>query len=97
MRRGIVWRTLRAPAHRQGNISVTPLARAVGLRWRHGGWLWTFPVAIEVRRHDIRPWVKPKKPVRQPIVDVTRLLLILFFIVTVLALASSRRQLRRRK
>lgn len=92
MSRGFVWHTLRAPTHRQGNISVTPVARAIGLRRRKGGWLWLFPVAVEVRRHHIRPWAKEEKPARLPIVDVTRLLLILFVVGTLVALLVTRRR-----
>ncbi len=97
MKRGFIWRTLRAPAYRHGSISVTPVARAVGMRWPMGGWLWLFPLAVEVRQHDGKAAKQDKPPQRLPIFDVTRLVLILFLAGTLLALIGWRWQSRRRR
>ena len=34
--------------HQLDTVTVTPISRLVGLRWSGGGWLWQFPLAVEV-------------------------------------------------
>jgi len=48
-----------------GDITVTPQAQALTLRWRGGGWVWNRPVAVLVERGG--------NAERIPILDVTRM------------------------
>ena len=47
-----------------GELTVTPLSRALSVRWPHGGWVWNRPVGVLVERDNVTE--------RIPITDVTR-------------------------
>lgn len=48
-----------------GDITVTPQAQALTLRWHGGGWVWNRPVAVLVERGG--------SVERIPIIDITRI------------------------
>ena len=48
MNRFWIWRTYSAPTEEIGSYRITPVAQLIGLKWRGGGWLWQFPIAVEV-------------------------------------------------
>jgi hypothetical protein len=83
-----VWQRNPGPAIPHGETVVTPYARSVGVRWPGGGWVWSFPVAVEIATGD--------KVETQAIVDVTRVLLIVLWFGTTLAVWSARRSRRKR-
>jgi len=68
-----------------GDITLTPQAQVLTLRWPGGGWVWNRPVAVLVERGG--------SVERVPIVDVTRLVQIglygLGFCLTVLTLLAA--------
>ncbi len=49
---------------RQGNVTITPQAQALTIRFPYGGFVWNRPVAVMVERDGRRE--------RFPIFDVTR-------------------------
>jgi hypothetical protein len=64
----LVWQQSAGPTVRAGDVTATPLARNIGVRWPGGGVLWSFPVAVEVTTGD--------QVETQSIVDVTRMAII---------------------
>ncbi len=65
----VQWRTSSGQTIATGDITVTPQLRTLVVRWPYGGWAWSRPVAVQVRRQD-----QPEaSPTHLPIVDVTRL------------------------
>lgn len=82
-----VWERQPGPTVTRGATVVTPYARTVGARWSGGGWLWSFPVAVEAVTGD--------QVEKQTIVDTTRLLLIVLWFGTALAIWSARRSRRK--
>lgn len=66
-----------ATTHHIGTQRVTPVAQSVGLRWRGGGWLWQFPLAVHVE--DMETGAEK----RVSIPDTTRTLLWLLYALTV--------------
>ncbi len=83
-----IWQRSPGPTVRTGDAVVTPIARSVGVRWPSGGWVWSFPVAVEVATGDTVE--------TQAIVDVTRVLLIALWFGTALAVWSARASRRKR-
>ncbi len=83
-------RTLPGKPITAGDITVTPQAQALILRWPGGGWVWNRPVAVLVERGG--------NVERIPIIDVTRFAQIglygLGFCLTVLTMfaAAQRRR-----
>ena len=72
-----------------GDVSVFPRVRAVGVRWPRGGWVWNRPVALEVAHGGTTR--------RIPIVDITRLVQVSMYVITlVLATVMAIRRTRRR-
>lgn len=63
-----VWQTAMHPPIQVGTRTLTPRSRVVGLRWAQGGWLWQFPVAVEVTEDGTAGGAVQ----RLPIVDGTR-------------------------
>jgi hypothetical protein len=43
-----IWRNDATKTHQIGTQRVTPFVQSIGLRWPRGGWLWQFPLAVEV-------------------------------------------------
>jgi hypothetical protein len=43
-----IWRSHANITHQIGARSITPVVQSVGLRWPGGGWLWQYPLAVEV-------------------------------------------------
>ena len=73
------WATLAGPPVTVNQLTVTPLAQSLTIRWPQGGFVWNRPVAILIERDG--------QTVRMPILDVTGLAqLIGFGIVLLLSL-----------
>lgn len=89
MKRFWIWHSHATATHQIGARTVTPIAQSIGLRWPGGGWLWQFPLAVEV--------VEGKATTRLPVPDPTRTIvwflaaLILVF-VAISVLTTSRRR-----
>ncbi|MCC6453374.1 MAG: hypothetical protein IT328_00375 [Caldilineaceae bacterium] len=97
MKRFWIWQRYATPTHQIGSYTITPVMRSVGLRWPNGGWLWQFPLAVEVAEED-------GTQQQLPIADPTRsavwflyTLLLLFAVATLFALWSSRKRKRQGK
>jgi hypothetical protein len=82
-----IWQRSPGPAVAHGDAVVTPYARTLGVRWPGGGWVWSFPVAVES--------VTGETVEKQLIVDSTRVLLLALWFGTVLAVWSARRSRRK--
>ena len=59
------WATLAGSPVTVNQLTVTPLAQSLTIRWPQGGFVWNRPVAIIVERDG--------QSVRMPILDVTGL------------------------
>jgi len=85
----IQWQTLSGEQVTVGDVTLTPQAQALPIRWRNGGFVWNRPVAVLVERLG--------QTERIPIVDVTRgaqftLLGLGFFFSVVTIVVSIRRR-----
>jgi hypothetical protein len=72
-----------------GEITITPVARRLLLRWSHGGFVWQYPVAVLVEQEG--------EEKRLPIPDPTRMAwyaLIAATLMTVIILALIHRRRR---
>jgi hypothetical protein len=94
MNRFWIWRTYNAPTTEVGAYSITPIAQLIGVRWRGGGWLWQFPLAVEVETEGTHE--------RLPIPYVTRTAIWLLYglftvalLIGILTLWRTRRQRRK--
>ncbi len=47
-----IWRSHADRTHPIGSQSITPVVQSIGLRWPGGGWLWQYPLAIEVENTE---------------------------------------------
>lgn len=47
-----IWRSHAAATRQIGVRRITPFTQSIGLRWRGGGWLWQFPLAVEIDEAD---------------------------------------------
>ncbi len=98
MKRFWIWQRHATPTQQIGSYTLTPIMQSVGLRWRNGGWLWQFPLAVEVVEEDTGAQQ------RLPIADPTRsavwflyTLLLLLIIATGLSLWLGRKRKRQEK
>ena len=82
------WATLAAPPVTVNQVTVTPLAQSLTIRWPQGGFVWNRPVAIIVERDG--------QTTRIPILDVTGLvqliLLGIVLLVSLVLLSSSHQE-----
>jgi hypothetical protein len=81
------WRELPGEPHYLHGLHITPISRALTLRWPGGGLLWQWPLAVEVR--------EGKRTYRRRIPNVTRrttIALLLLASVLLLGSATLRRQ-----
>ena len=46
-----IWRNHADRTYQIHSQSITPIVQSIGLRWPGGGWLWQYPVAVEVEEH----------------------------------------------
>jgi hypothetical protein len=88
-----IWRSHATGTYQIGLQNVTPVVQSIGLRWPGGGWLWQFPLAIEIE--DERDGTQS----RLPIPDLTRIavwflvgLALTLLFATALGLWRSRRR-----
>lgn len=93
-----IWRRDATPAHQIGAYTITPVVQSVGLRWPNGGWLWQFPLAVEVVEDD------NGRQQRLPIADPTRTavwflytLILLLIVATALRFWLGRKRKRQEK
>jgi len=86
----IQWQTQLGPKVTVGDLSLTPQAQAVTLRWGGGGLVWNRPLAVLIEQDN--------EIMRVPIVDVTRLAQISLWgssaILTLILLILARQQRR---
>lgn len=61
-----IWRSDATKTHTIYAQRVTPFVQSIGLRVGHGGWLWQFPIAVEVE--DSRTGDRQRLPIH----DTTR-------------------------
>lgn len=82
------WATLAGPPVTVNQLTVTPLAQSLTIRWPQGGFVWNRPVAIIVERDG--------QTTRIPILDVTGLvqliLLGIVLLVSLVLLSSSHQE-----
>lgn len=64
LREMVQWQTISGTPQTIGEMTVTPEAKALVLRWPKGGYVWNRPVAIVAQRDGATQ--------RIPIADVTR-------------------------
>jgi hypothetical protein len=86
----IIWRKEADHTYHVGVHTVTPVAQSIGLRWQSGGWLWQFPLAIEMKNEEngAHRWL--------PIPDPTRAIVWgLYALTLVVAIAAARRAWRK--
>jgi hypothetical protein len=87
-----IWRSHPTATHQIGLHSITPIAQSIGLQWPGGGWLWQFPLAVEIE--DKRDGTHKRLPIPDPtriaIWFMVGLALTLLF-VTALGLWQNRR------
>jgi hypothetical protein len=89
-----IWRSQADITHQIGSQSITPIVQSIGLRWPNGGWLWQFPLAVEVEDD------RDGRQMRLPIPDPTRTVvwfLCALAIISLFAMLIRRRQSRQRK
>lgn len=93
-----IWRSHAVKSYHFETQSVTPIVQSIGLRWPGGGWLWQFPVAVEVEAHA------DGTQQRLPIPDPTRAvvwflgtLALVFLVLAGLTLTRKERAKRQRK
>lgn len=87
-----IWRSFPVATHEIGTQRITPVVQAIGLRWPGGGWLWQFPLAVEVENEQ------EDATTRLPIPDLTRTVVwflaalsLVIVLTTALAVAQRRR------
>lgn len=91
-----IWSSRPAATHHIGSRTVTPIVQSIGLRWPGGGWIWEFPLAIDVE--DNLEKEKDGASQRLPIPDPTRTVvwflsaLTLFVVVATVLTVRQRRQ-----
>lgn len=71
-----------AATHEIGPYTLTPIVQMIGLRWPGGGWLWQFPLAVEVEGAG-------EEPRRLPIPDATRTVLWFLYALVSLFIAAA--------
>ncbi|RIK53143.1 MAG: hypothetical protein DCC57_08820 [Chloroflexi bacterium] len=64
-KRGIAWQLRTGRPLEAGDITLTPVARRLLLRWPSGGFVWQYPVAVFVEQEG--------EEARVPIPDPTRM------------------------
>lgn len=74
-----IWRSQPAAPYQIGARRITPVVQSIGLRWPNGGWLWQFPLAIDVADEA------ESEPKRLPIPDTTRTVVWFLAALTVVA------------
>jgi hypothetical protein len=75
----MIWRREASRTHRIGAHTLTPVAQSIGIKWRGGGWLWQFPLAVEVE--DEQGGASTRLPVPDPTRTVVWLLTALTVVV----------------
>jgi hypothetical protein len=90
----VTWQTTAGRQVTVGDITLTPQAQSLIIRWPYGGWVWTRPIAVQAVRND-RPG---QQAARLPIIDITRLvqvgllaLSLIFSIITLFLIIQQRR------
>jgi len=84
-----IWRSHAGVSQHIGSRTVTPVFRSIGLHWPGGGWLWQFPLAVEVK--DESNGAQQRLPIPDPTRAAIWLLLALA-LVTVFVMTRSRRR-----
>ncbi|CAN5461542.1 hypothetical protein BH10CHL1_BH10CHL1_50400 [soil metagenome] len=84
----VQWATLPGEPVRINQLTVTPLAQSLTIRWSQGGFIWNRPIALLV--------TKNRQTERIPIPDVTRnaqiILLSIGFVVSLILVMSSHKE-----
>jgi hypothetical protein len=83
----IEWQQRQGEPHRINEMTITPVAQALTIRWPGGGFVWNRPVGLLIERNG--------QVERRPVQDWTRLLqvgLLLLGLVGGLLLATGRRR-----
>jgi hypothetical protein len=69
----VIWRRDASRLYQIGAHTVRPVSQNIGIRWRRGGWLWQFPLAVEVQDAEVNDDEEDAQR-RLPIPDPTRIL-----------------------
>jgi hypothetical protein len=88
-----IWRSHTNRTHQIGSQSITPVVHSIGLRWPGGGWLWQFPLAVEVEDED--NGTQKRLPIPDPTRDVVWFLCALALIALFIAALTLRRSQRK--
>ncbi|MCJ7624043.1 MAG: hypothetical protein MUO76_11115 [Anaerolineaceae bacterium] len=67
--------------HKIGNLIITPQSRAIGFRWRSGGFIWNRPSSITVSEKGIQRFTRVN--------DLTRLIQFSLFGISAIIILSS--------
>jgi hypothetical protein len=78
-----IWRRHATRTHQIGSQRITPVVQSIGLRWRGGGWLWQFPLAIDLQ--DETTGTQEHVPVPDP----TRMILWFLYTLTFVVIITS--------
>lgn len=92
-----IWRSHADITHQIGARRVTPLAQSIGLRWPGGGWLWQFPLAVEIEDEvgSSQRLLIPD-PTRTTVLFLAGVALVVLF-VTTLSLWQSRQRAKQKR
>jgi hypothetical protein len=88
-----IWRSHANTTHQIGAQNITPITQTIGLRWPGGGWLWQYPLAVEV--DDETDGTQRRLPIPDP-TRVVVWFLVAMALVTLFAAALTLWRSRRR-
>lgn len=91
-----IWRRYAIPSHEIGPHTLTPIVQLVGMRWPGGGWLWQFPLAVEVATVEEDQGVEQRLPVPDPTRTVVWFLYGLALVLTIVMFTTLWRQRRQK-
>ncbi len=77
----VQWQTEYGKTINFGDVRVTPQSQALVVRWPNGGWVWNRPTAILIEQDG--------QVERVPVMDVTRIIQIGLFGISLIFLVTS--------
>lgn len=90
-----IWHSHSNITYQIGSQSITPVTQSIGMRADWGGWLWQFPLAVEVE--DVEDGTQTRLPIPDPtraLVWFLSALTLLLALATLVSLWQSRKRAR---